>query len=432
MRIGIVGGGATGLTAAYRLSGSGHDVVLFESGDKIGGLVETVTVGSDELESFYHHIFTSDTRIINMIDELGLTEKLQWFSPKNGIYINRKLYPFTSPMDLMRFKELSLLERFRMGLLIPKAKFIKDWSALEPFTSEEWITKNAGRNVYEKVWNPLMVSKFDLDSDAVSAVWVWNKFKLRGTSRGKNLNKELLGYMAGSFSLIYKAMAEELEKKGGKIKYSTPVTRIEPCPDGMLQIHTENLNETFDKVIVATAPRILTNIVPSLPSWYVEKLDKIRYKSNICMLIEVRERLSDYYWITVAEKDSPFVLVIEHTNLVKTDRYGSHIIYLSRYIDENNELFLLPDEAVSKYFINYLKKMFPEWNESSIIRTQVNRAKYAQPVIFKNYSGIKPEFETPIPNLYLASMAQIYPEDRGQNYSIALGEELFRRLVKED
>ncbi len=198
MNICIVGAGATGLVAANELVKKGHKVSVFEEENQHGGLVNTLEVGNEKLEVFYHHIFTNDVEIIKLIEELELSSELMWLEPKNSIYINRKLYPFTSPVDLLLFKELSFIDRIRMGLLVFKAKFIKDWSQLENMSSKDWIIKNAGKNVYEKVWGPLLSSKFDYDADDISGTWIWNKFKLRGSTRGKNINKELLGYIKGT------------------------------------------------------------------------------------------------------------------------------------------------------------------------------------------------------------------------------------------
>lgn len=428
MNIGIIGAGATGLTAGYMLAKDGHRVKVFECRKDWGGLVDTITAGEERLERFYHHIFTSDTEIIDLVNELGLTGQLSWMAPLNGLYINDKLYPFTSPLDLLRFKELSLAERVIMGLLVFKARFVKDWRTLENETAGEWIIRKAGRNVYEKVWKPLLNSKFDIDSERISAVWIWNKFKLRGSTRGKNMSTELLGYMDGSFKPIYDRLVDKIVENGGSVVCSRTVTGISPKADKTLDIETSDGCENFDRVIVTAAPQVLLEITPSLPLSYAEKLKKIRYKSNVCMIMELDRQLSPFYWITVADEKSPFVLVIEHTNLVRDKNYGSHIVYLSRYLDEENELYSASDEQIREVFTGYLKKMFPGWEECRILNSYTGRAQFAQPVVTTGYSEIRPEYATPVENLYLADMAQIYPEDRGQNYSIRMGKEIAREV----
>lgn len=421
MNICIIGGGATGLVAGYELIKKGHSVTICEGAEGPGGLVGVMNVGQLPIEGFYHHIFTSDTHIIQLIDELGLSPKLLWREPKNGMYANNRLYPFTSPLDLLRFEELSFIERIRMGMLVYIAKFIKEWTSLESMSSKDWIIKYAGNNVYEKVWGTLLQSKFDVDADKVSAVWIWNKFKLRGSSRGKNINKEQLGYLEGSFGLVYKALAERIAAMGGQVLYNTLIRQVLQKPDKSLDVMISGKARTFDKVLVTSAPVTLKHLGLPLDSGYMDRLEKIKYKSNICMMLELKESISPYYWVTVAQKDWPFVLVIEHTRLIPDERYGSKVVYLSRYLDEKNPLYTAGDHEIRELFLDHLKKLFPGFDSGNVLRCTINRARYAQPVVVENYSSILPDYKTPIENLYLASMAQIYPEDRGQNYSIRMG-----------
>jgi protoporphyrinogen oxidase len=424
MNIGIIGAGATGLTAGYTLSKKGHKVTIFEAEDACGGLVASMKIGDTELEQFYHHIFTSDNDILDLIEELGLKEHLKWLPSKSGIYINDKLYPFSTPMDLLRFKELSFIDRVSMGLLVYKAKFIEDWKSLETMNSKEWIINKSSERVYEKVWGPLLNSKFDVDADKVSAVWIWNKFKLRGSTREKNLNKELLGYMEGSFGKIYKKMEQSILQAKGEFVFGAKVEKIDAQENGAFHICTQGKEYNFDKVIVTTAPKTLKDMGLPFSVEYTKRLEKIKYKSNICMMIELKESISPYYWTTIADEEIPFVLMIEHTNLISKKDYKANIVYLSRYLDETNEMFSYSDEMVKSMFISGLKKIFPLWDEAKIISSSVYRSRFSQPVVNKEYSKIKLEYEAPIKNLYLANMSQIYPEDRGQNYAIRMGKEI--------
>jgi hypothetical protein len=65
--------------------------------------------------------------------------------------------------------------------------------------------------------------------------------------------------------------------------------------------------------------------------------------------------------------------------------------------------------------------MFPAFDRSWIRNHHVWRARYAQPVVGRHYSQLIPGVETPIRGLYLSTMAQVYPEDRGTNYAIRDG-----------
>jgi len=428
LNIAIIGAGATGLTAGYELSKKGHHVTVYEAEDDVGGLASTFTAGTQLLEKLYHHIFTNDTYVTDLLQELGLISKLQWVSPKSGLYINQKLYDFSTPKDLLMFKEIPFFERIALGMLVLKSRFIKDWKSLEKITAKDWLIKNAGPNAYEKFWGPLMNSKFDLDAEQIPAVWLWNKFKLRGSTRGSNTGKEMFGYLEGSFGELYKALKTEIEKRNGKVLLSSPVERITLNKDKTIQITAPNGSASFQKVLFTLATGLLKQIMPELPASYIEKINKIKYKANICMVMGIQSSLSPYYWITIAEKESPFVLMIEHTNLMPAEPYKSGIIYLSMYLDADSSLYQYPDSKIENLFLDYLEKMFPSFNRTDILWTKIFRSDFAQPVVCPDYSNVIPEHETPVPNLYIANMSQIYPEDRGQNYSIALGRKIAELL----
>lgn len=318
------------------------------------------------------------------------------------------------------FKPLSFVSRVRMGLMVLQARFVKDYLAIENTTAREWIIRRGGKECYDLIWEPLLNSKFDIDTENIAATWIWNKFKLRGSSRGKNISKELLGYLDGSFIRVYEKMAEKIRENGGDIRLNSAVQEIGKDMDNF-RLKVGGETEQFDRVIFTASPEKLSYVIKGMGQAYLDMLRKVKYKANICMILQLKNSLSPYYWITIADKEIPFVLVIEQTNLIKNHKYGSPVVYLSRYLDPSNELFQKDDEAIQTLFIDGLKKVFPDFSEDWIIKAHVNRTLDAQPVVRTGYSKLIPDMETPMKGLYLASMSQIYPEDRGQNYAIRSG-----------
>ena len=425
MDIAIIGAGPTGLTAGYELAKKGHRVSLFEREERHGRLIDTVRVGDRQLEKFYHHLFTCDIDIIHLIEELELSSRLCWLSPRNGMYINRALVPFSSPADLFTCSELSPAERVSLALFLLKARLTTDWKKLDHSTAREWIIRRAGEQVYGKVWAPLLHSKFDRDAEVISAAWLWSRIRLRSATR-KHLLRERLGYMQGTFMTLYDALASKIREYGGSIRCSQMVSRITPHADGSLEVFGGGRGEHFEAVILTSAPSAMLDMELPLPGWYRERIAGIKYKAHICALLELSRPLSPYYWITVADMACPFIAVVEHTNLLPDNGYGCHAVYLSRYADEKSDLFRSSDANLQEQFLNALMRLFPQWDRSTIIKVQVNRARDVQPVIRRGYSRILPPLATPVNNLYLASMAQIYPEDRGQNYAIRMGRRIAR------
>ncbi len=419
-----VGAGATGLTAGYELSRRGAAVTIFEADSEVGGLMGTFKVGSTRLEKFYHHLFTNDAELIELIREMGLESKLVWRTPASGIYLNGGLYDFGTAKDLMKFGQLSVMDRLRFARFVHRMRGIDDWRALEGKTAREWVIEGAGRGVYEKVWGPLLKAKFDADADKVSAAWLWKRITLRSTSRESALAGERLGYLDGSFGVLYDAMVERIKGCGGKVRCSDGVRQVVRTGDGSFDVVTGAGRERFDKVIVTIAPSLMLKMVQYLPDAYAEKLRQIKYKANICVVLELADSLSRYYWISVARDDMPFVAVVEHTNMMPVDAYGGHVVYLSRYADQKSDVYMMSNAELQELFIGKLAEMFPGWDRSGVRAVHVNSARYAQPVVCTGYSAMIPDFETGVDGLYLACMAQIYPEDRGQNYSIRIGRQV--------
>jgi len=421
VRIGIVGAGVTGLVAGYELAKAGHTVVLFESDANIGGLTRVEKVGGQSLERFYHHIFTGDTEMVALLSELGLSHHLRWKSPQSATYLNRVIYPFSSPMDLLRFKELPILQRLALGLLVYRSRFITSWESLEAISAREWIVKNVGQRAYDVYWSPLLRAKFDDDAELISAAWLWNKFKLRGSTRTSHSGRECFGYLEGSFAVLYQALAAAIRSMGGQIICSAAVTALWQSDENGVLLETEAGQYAFDRVIATTSPAIFASYCKNMPDTYAKQLKQIRYKANLCVVLELNCSLSPYYWITLAEKDFPFVAVVEHTQLVSSGTYGGHIIYLSRYLDATNPLYSASDEDIEALALTSLGQVFHSFDPTLVKSCTVHRAQYAQPVVVQNYSRLIPNMKTPIPGIYLACMAQIHPEDRGQNYGIRLG-----------
>jgi protoporphyrinogen oxidase len=208
LNIGVVGGGLTGLTAAYHLSRRGHRVLLFEREPYLGGQASTFVVEGTPLERYYHHIFTGDAEMIGLLEELGLSDSMEWLTSKVGIFYQGEIYDFVTPFDLLRFKPLGFWQRLRAGLVTLYLQRFGNWRELEDFTAQEWIRRYAGERAYEVIFQPLLRAKFGEYSDRVTMSWLYSKFKDRVGSRSKGLARELLGYMKGSFQPFIDALAD--------------------------------------------------------------------------------------------------------------------------------------------------------------------------------------------------------------------------------
>ena len=136
MKVGIIGGGISGLTAGYILAKKGNAVTIFEGSDILGGLASGFKIHGSNLERSYHHIFKTDTEIQDLVKELKIEDELKWHPSSLAVYYDGKLYPFSSPFDLLKFRPLSLVNRIRTGIVAFYLQKTTKWQRMEKVTAE--------------------------------------------------------------------------------------------------------------------------------------------------------------------------------------------------------------------------------------------------------------------------------------------------------
>ena len=426
----IVGGGFTGLSAAYELAKTGVAVTVLEAESVIGGLAAAFDVGGEKLDRFYHHWFTNDLEVMGLIDELGLAERVEVNPTNTGVYYANSFFKLSTPWDLLNFTPLSFVDRIRLGLLALRARRVKDWKSLESKTAHDWLRELGGEDVYRVVWQPLLKGKFGPYAEDVSAVWFWNKLKLRGGSRGKG-GEERLAYFKGGFVALAQALVQKIQNLGGRIELDARVGQIEFL-NGRWQTSTSSGVVNSDRVIVTTALPLVADMVRSWASSdYLKSLESIRYIGNVCLVLELDRPLSKTYWLNVNDPTFPFVGVIEHTNFERPETYGGrHIVYLSKYLPHTDRLYSMSADEFLDFALPFLKTMFPAMERTWIKAHHLWRARWSQPVVEKHYSRLIPCGDGPKSGFHVCSMAQIYPEDRGTNYAIREGRKIGSRVAK--
>ena len=426
----IVGAGFTGLCAALELARRGVAVTILEAEPEVGGLAGTFDVNGERLEKFYHHWFTNDRHVNELVRELGEDDRIVYRPTRTGMYFANHIFRLSSPIDVLRFTPLPLVDRVRLGILALRARGVENWRALEDETAEEWLIRLGGERVYRVVWQPLLEGKFGPFASQVSAVWFWNKLKLRGGSRGKS-GAEMLAYYRGGFAALADRLAVEITVLGGEIRLCTPARGLVVEGGIVRAVETDAGAIDADAVIATPALPIVADLVaPHAPEDWVARLRAIDYLANVCVVLELDRSLSDTYWLNVNDPGFPFVGVIEHTNFEPAATYGGrHIVYLSKYLPTSAELYGMADDAVLEYCIPHLQRMFPAFDRRWVMNHHVWHARYAQPIVGKHYSRLIPDTETPIAGLYLSTMAQVYPEDRGTNYAIRDGRRVGRDVA---
>jgi protoporphyrinogen oxidase len=448
-RVAIVGAGVAGLVAGRELARRGHPVTLYERWPDVSGQASAFDLGNGVwIDRYYHHLFQSDSDMIALHDEL-LPGELEWHTSSVGIWARGRVWPFVSPLDLLNYRPLPLVDRLRLGYSVLRLTSRTDWERMDDIGALEWLRKASGERALESVWTPLMLGKFGEDSERVPLAWLWSKFRLRRKLRGSGATKEQLGYPRGSFRAICQALAAEIRKLGGEIIVDREVLHVAENGSGergegsfRLQCAgpgayrrragesgVETALEGRTDAVLFTTPTFITRRIVDWPADYARRLDDWTYETAVVLLLELRQPFSPTYWTNIADSTVPFLGLVEHTNLVPAERYPARYLYVSNYVAGGDPLTRMNTEDLLRHYVAALGQMNPRFDQRDVLRYWSFREEAAQPIPrVGNRHRILP-FTSPRRGLYLANTTQIYPEDRGTNYSARLGREVAEHIA---
>ncbi len=427
MRVAVLGAGLTGMSAAYDLLRQGHSVTLYEAADRVGGLAAGFRQPgwAWSLEYFYHHWFASDKHILGLIRELGLEHKVRFPRPVTVVYHEGRFYPFDSPTAVLSFPGLGWLDKLRFGLVGMYLRLTPFWKPLERHTAHRWLQRTLGKRAYRTLWEPLLIGKFGPHYQEVNMAWFWARLHAR-TPR--------LGTYEGGFQAFADDFATHLRAQGAVIHLNTRVQQVRTAADG-LHVVTGRGEATFSQVLAALPPQVLAQIAPDLPADYLAGLQGLKTMGALAMALALKAPLSreGYYWYNIPKQAGfPFLILVDHTNFVPAEHFGGqHIVYVGDYLPPDHEYFDLSKEALLEIYLPALKRVNPDFEESWVQGAWLYKARYAQPVPLVDHSQRIPRLRTPVPGLYLASMYQVYPWDRGTNFAVEIGRRAARQMLED-
>ncbi len=421
----IIGAGIAGLCAAYDLGKSGFQVVVVESNDTPGGLARYKHLNGYPVDIFYHFICRGDIELQRFIDEIGIVDKLRWREAKTSFYYQGKMYDFGLPTDLMRFSPVPFTQRLRFGYNILRSRYAKDWKKLDRLSACTWLAKEIGLKGYQVIWEPLLRFKFGDAYDQISAAWIWHRIHRVAKSRRRMWEHEQYGYLLGGTATLINAIGTSLKAMPNvSLRTATEVLEVKSIDHAGFNIRLSDSSETTDcnYVLSTIALPGLLKIFKEFPESYQQELEKVEYLGVVCGLLKLKNKLTDSFWINIADENIPFNGIIEYSNLNHEMEAGKKsIIYIPYYLRTTLPRFNQSSEEIMQDFILGLKKINSNFQVDWIEDCLISRDTYAQAICTIGFSNIIPSINTPVRGFYITDSTQFYPEDRTVSAAIRQG-----------
>lgn len=424
-RIAVLGAGPMGLAVAYQLARDGHQPVIFEADDRVGGMTATFDFSGLAIERYYHFHCVSDHAFLTVLDELALADKMRWVETKMGYWYQGRLQPWGNPVALLKFRGLSVAAKFRYGLHAFLSTQRNDWKPLDHVEATGWIKRWVGQEAYEVLWRRLFDYKFYDYTDNLSAAWIWSRIRRIGRSR-YSLFREKLGYLEGGSKTLLQAMRADIERRGGEIRLKSPVGKVVIEAGQVRGVEVAGQVEAFDKVVSTVPLPYVPRLMPDLPADILDRFRSINNIAVVCVIVKLRKALTGNFWLNTNDPEMDIPGLVEYTNLRPLD---SHIVYVPFYMPGEHPKFAEPDQAFLDKVRRYLKKINPALDDGDFIDLRASRYRHAQPICDPGYLDKLPPVALPVKGLWVADTSYYYPEDRGISESIGFGRNMAKQAV---
>ncbi len=409
--VGVVGAGILGTTLALRLVQAGARVTLLERAPSPGGLAGAMDFGGHKVDRFYHVIVPSDERMLALTEELGLTGELSFHPVGVGFFIDGEMHPFNGIGDFARFSPLSVSGRARLASFVARCQLRKDYAALEDVALHDWLRKTCGREVYERIWLPLLNSRFDSNHDELPATYLWARTnRMRSARQGSGSGGENMGALRGGHETLVLAAAERARELGADIRLGAGVEGLAQDDAGVVSgVRVDGESMEFDQTVVTLQPPALRRLLPEGMQGLLDAYPQ-RYLGCVCLVLKLDRSLTPYYSINICD-ETPITTVVETSHVVGSEHTdGLRLAYLPKYCEASAPEFTEDDESVYRRFTEMLKRMVPDFSDDDVVDWTVQRAPLVEPVHARGHEPrVAPVWPSEVDGLGLASASQIYP-----------------------
>jgi protoporphyrinogen oxidase len=424
--IAVLGAGPMGLAVAYQLVKDGHQPIVFEADDRVGGMTASFDFNGLNIERYYHFHCISDHAFLQALDELGIASQMNWVETKMGYWYQDKVQPWGNPVALLKFQGLSLVAKVRYGIHAFLCTKRDNWIPLDHVDASSWIKRWVGAEAWDVLWRRLFDYKFYDFANNLSAAWIWSRIRRIGRSR-YSLFREKLGYLNGGSNTLLQALRNAIIEGGGEIRLSTPVEKVIMDSNQVTGIQVRGEIQAFNKIISTVPLPYVPRIMPDLPSDILEKFKAIKNIAVVCVIAKLKQKVTENFWLNTNDPDIDIPGIVEYSNLRPLK--DLHIVYVPFYMPGEHPKFADSDQTFVYKVKKYLKKINPSLTDDDFLDLRVSRYRFAQPVCGPEYLKGLPPVDLPVKGLWVADTSYYYPEDRGISESIQFGRAMAKQAM---
>jgi protoporphyrinogen oxidase len=404
MKIGIIGAGLTGLTAAFLLS-KNHKVTVFEKENYLGGMASSYIVDWDgkkyPITKTYHHILDGDKTTVDIIRKLGLERKLNRKKVKTGFIYKNKIQGFTTPLEVLKFP-IPFSDKIKLVKFILFDLKKRNWDDLEGVNTKKWITQKAGKLNFEVFFNQLIKNKFHESPENIAAAWAGTRLTKETSSFLKKF-----GWLRGGVVQIIDNFAKNIRKNKGRILTDSKVVSIKDKTITYVK-NKKRKKVNFDLIVSTMPPEIFLKIANKVPKNIEYSFKKIKYLSCICVAMGLKNKPFEQYWINVLDKNLPFAVLFNHTALYEdASPRGKSVCFALTYLKSDEKFWKKSENEIKRIYIDAIKKIMPDFEEN-VEWMKVFKVRYAEAIYKLGFINPPISYD----GIYFAGIYKIYPKIR--------------------
>lgn len=325
----IIGGGPSGLAAAYEAAGQGAAVSVFERLDIVGGLARTIAFRGSRFDIGAHRFFTKNAEVqqlfVSLLGEEAVRVARFTRILNDGRYFDYPLTPLNAMMGVGLASGVAITASYAAARLRAAC------APLPIETFEDWIVDRFGRRLFETFFKGYTEKVWGIPCSEISADWAAQRIKglslasaLRNAvfkdRRGqiKTLVDEFIYPRLGA-GQVYEIMVEAIESLGGEVKTGAPVSQLRREGNRVVAARIESGSgsyETEGRFFLVSAP--LTDLVkmvePEAPEAVLRAARALRYREHIGVNLVVEGQPFPDNWIYVHSAEVALARIANYRN----------------------------------------------------------------------------------------------------------------------